>query len=254
MGVVYLAHDTKLDRLVAIKNRPAEVMDNPKGRSRFAREARVLASLNHPNIATIFEQLEQAESTGYLVLEYVPGQTLAERIAKAGLELNEVLSIALQIAEAVAVAHEQDVIHRDLKPGNIKITPEGKVKVLDFGLAKALGDKMMLICFFDMLQRPSRYCVTQLAKQAEELKQKDVTVVAVQASKIEKKDIDTWIKKNSIPFPVGMAQGDETKTRLTWGIRSLPWLILTDKEHVMRAEGFSISELGKELELITGTN
>jgi len=139
VGVVYLAHDTKLNRSVAIKSLPAEVIDNPNVRSRFAREARVLASLNHANIATIYEQLEQAESTGYLVLEYVPGQTLAERIAEARLELNEVLSIALQIAEAVAAAHEQDVIHRDLKPGNIKITPEGKVKVLDFGLAKALG-------------------------------------------------------------------------------------------------------------------
>jgi len=143
VGVVYLARDTKLDRLVAIKSLPAEVIDNPKVRSRFAREARVLASLNHPNIATIYEQLEQAEGTGYLILEYVPGQTLAERIAESRLELNEVLSIALQIAEAVAAAHEQDVIHRDLKPGNIKITPEGKVKVLDFGLAKAVGGDAM---------------------------------------------------------------------------------------------------------------
>jgi len=139
VGVVYLAHDTKLDRLVAIKSLPAEVMDNPKARSRFAREARVLASLNHPNIATIYEELEEAECVGYLILEYVPGQTLAERIAGARLKLEEVLSIALQIAEAVAAAHEHDVIHRDLKPGNIKITPEGKVKVLDFGLAKAIG-------------------------------------------------------------------------------------------------------------------
>jgi len=139
VGVVYLAHDTKLDRPVAIKSLPAEVMSNPKVRSRFSREARLLASLNHPNIATIYEELEEAEGVGYLVLEYVPGQTLAERIAKRPLKLKETLSIALQIAEAVAAAHEHDVIHRDLKPGNIKITPEGKVKVLDFGLAKAVG-------------------------------------------------------------------------------------------------------------------
>ena len=143
VGVVYLAHDTKLDRSVAIKSLPAEVMDNPKVRSRFAREARVLASLNHPNIATIYEELEEAEGVGYLVLEYVPGQTLAGRIAKGPLKLEEVLSIALQIAEAVAAAHEHDVIHRDLKPFNIKITPEGKVKVLDFGLAKAVGGEAM---------------------------------------------------------------------------------------------------------------
>ncbi|MHC4432238.1 MAG: protein kinase domain-containing protein [Planctomycetota bacterium] len=139
VGIVYLAHDTKLDREVAIKSLPPEVTANPRARSRFSREARLLASVNHPNIATIHEVLEEAEGLGYLVLEYVPGQTLAERIAGARLKPAEALSIAQQIAEAVAAAHEHDVIHRDLKPGNIKITPEGKVKVLDFGLAKALG-------------------------------------------------------------------------------------------------------------------
>jgi len=138
-GAVYLAHDTKLDRSVAIKSLPAEVISDPKARSRFAREARVLASLNHPNIAAIYEELEEAVGVGYLILEYVPGQTLAERIAKSSLELDEALAIALQIAEAVAAAHEHGIIHRDLKPGNIKITTEDKVKVLDFGLAKAVG-------------------------------------------------------------------------------------------------------------------
>ncbi len=141
-GVVYLAHDTKLDRSVAIKSLPPEVMDDPKALSRFTREARVLASLNHPNIATIYEELEEAKGVGYLVLEYVPGQTLAERIANGPLKLDEALTIALQIAEAVAAAHEHDVIHRDLKPGNIKITPEDKVKVLDFGLAKVIGSEV----------------------------------------------------------------------------------------------------------------
>jgi serine/threonine protein kinase len=143
MGVVYLAHDTKLDRQVAIKSLPVEVMENPKVRSRFSREAKVLASLNHPNIATIYEELKEEEGVGYLVLEYVPGQTLAEQIAKGPLKLQEALTIALQIAEAVATAHEHDVIHRDLKPGNIKITPEDKVKVLDFGLAKAVGGEAL---------------------------------------------------------------------------------------------------------------
>ena len=141
MGVVYLAHDTELDRPVAIKSLPAELMEHATAKARFAREARVLASLNHPNIATIYEELHEAEGVGYLVLEYVSGQTLAERIARAGLKLHEALSIAQQIAEAVAAAHEREVIHRDLKPGNIKITPEGRIKVLDFGLAKALGAK-----------------------------------------------------------------------------------------------------------------
>jgi len=138
-GVVYLAHDTKLDRSVAIKSLPAELMENPKARTRFAREARVLASLNHPNIATIYEELNVAEGFNYLVLEYVSGQTLAERISGTNLKPQEALSIAQQIAEAIAAAYEHDVIHRDLKPENIKITLEGKVKVLDFGLAKALG-------------------------------------------------------------------------------------------------------------------
>ncbi|UCC96988.1 MAG: serine/threonine-protein kinase [Phycisphaerales bacterium] len=139
VGVVYLAHDTKLDRSVAIKSLPAEAMANPKARSRFSREARVLASLNHPNIAAIYEELDEAKGMTFLVLEYVPGRTLAEQIARGPLKLDEALSICSQIAEALAAAHEHDVIHRDLKPGNIKITPEGKVKVLDFGLAKALG-------------------------------------------------------------------------------------------------------------------
>ena len=140
-GVVYLAHDTKLDRSVAIKSLPIEMIENPKALSRFTREARVLASLNHPNIATIYDELEEVNGVKYLVLEYVPGQTLAERIAKSKLKLKEILTIAQQIAEAMATAHEHGVIHRDLKPGNIKITPEGKVKVLDFGLAKALRDE-----------------------------------------------------------------------------------------------------------------
>jgi len=139
MGIVYLAHDAKLNRQVAIKSLATEILASPKARSRFSREARMLASLNHPNIATIHDELGEAEGIGYLILEYVPGQTLAERIAKGGFKLQESLSIALQIAEAVSAAHDHDVIHRDLKPGNIKITPDGKVKVLDFGLAKVVG-------------------------------------------------------------------------------------------------------------------
>jgi serine/threonine protein kinase len=139
MGVVYLARDTRLDRSVAIKSMPPRLKDDTTARTRFQREAKLLASLNHPNIAVIHEIIEQEEGASYLVLEYVPGQTLAEQIGKGPLKLAEALTIALQIAEAVAAAHEHDVIHRDLKPGNIKITPEDSVKVLDFGLAKAVG-------------------------------------------------------------------------------------------------------------------
>ncbi|MHC4440279.1 MAG: serine/threonine protein kinase, partial [Planctomycetota bacterium] len=136
MGVVYLAHDTKLDRSVAVKSIPAELQADSNAQTRFRREAKLLASLNHPNIAVIHDIVEQGESAGYLILEYVPGETLAERIAREPLKLQEALSIGSQIAEAVSAAHEKGVIHRDLKPGNIKITPDRRVKVLDFGLAK----------------------------------------------------------------------------------------------------------------------
>jgi serine/threonine protein kinase/tetratricopeptide (TPR) repeat protein len=136
MGVVYLARDTKLDRQVAIKSMPAGLLSSSKAQARFKSEAKLLASLNHPNIAVIYDIIEEQEGSSYLVLEYVPGETLAERIACEPLELEEALSISGQIAEAVSAAHKKDIIHRDLKPSNIKITPEGRVKVLDFGLAK----------------------------------------------------------------------------------------------------------------------
>jgi serine/threonine protein kinase/Flp pilus assembly protein TadD len=136
MGVVYLAHDTKLDRSVAIKSIPPKLADDSTARTRFRREAKLLASLNHPNIGAIHDIIEQDAGADYLILEYVPGQTLAQRIARKPLKLEEAFSIAQQIAEAVSAAHEKGVVHRDLKPGNIKITTEGKVKVLDFGLAK----------------------------------------------------------------------------------------------------------------------
>ena len=109
MGVVYLAHDSKLDRPVAIKSLPAELMEHPTIRTRFEREARFLASLNHPNVATIYDELQEAEGVGYLVLEYVPGQTLAERIARSRLKLQEVLSIAQQMAEGELVQLAGDV-------------------------------------------------------------------------------------------------------------------------------------------------
>jgi len=139
MGVVYLARDTKLKRSVAIKSIPSKMAGDSTTRTRFRREAELLASLNHPNIAVIYEIIEQDEGAGYLILEYVPGETLAERIAGEPLKLEQVLSIGHQIADAVSAAHEKGVVHRDLKPGNIKITPDGRVKVLDFGLAKPVG-------------------------------------------------------------------------------------------------------------------
>jgi Tol biopolymer transport system component len=136
MGEVYRAHDTKLTRDVAIKVLPANFVNDPERMSRFQREARMLAALNHPNIATIYG-LEQFDGVACLVMELVPGETLADRVKAGPLPLEEALKIAVQIAEALEAAHEKSIIHRDLKPANVKVTPDGKVKVLDFGLAKA---------------------------------------------------------------------------------------------------------------------
>jgi eukaryotic-like serine/threonine-protein kinase len=141
MGEVYQAHDAKLARDVAIKVLPEAFAHDPERLSRFQREAKMLASLNHPNIATI-HGLEQFGGRSYLVMELVSGETLADRIKREGpIPVEEALAIAKQFAEALEAAHEKSIIHRDLKPANVKVTPEGKVKVLDFGLAKAFeGD------------------------------------------------------------------------------------------------------------------
>jgi eukaryotic-like serine/threonine-protein kinase len=136
MGEVYQAKDQKLGRDVAIKVLPDEFAKDADRVARFQREAKVLASLNHPNIAVI-HGLEEFGGTNFLVLELIEGETLAESIKAGPIPVEEALKLALQIAEALGAAHEKGVIHRDLKPANIKVTPEGKVKVLDFGLAKA---------------------------------------------------------------------------------------------------------------------
>src|SRR5215210_4492033 len=135
MGEVYLARDTRLDRRVAIKFLPDAFARDPERLARFEREARVLASLNHPHIAQIYG-LEDSGPSLALVMELVEGPTLAERIADGPLPLDETLSVARQLAAALEAAHEQGIIHRDLKPANIKLRPDGTVKVLDFGLAK----------------------------------------------------------------------------------------------------------------------
>ena len=141
MGQVYRARDTKLGRDVAIKVLPDLFAEDPERLARFQREAQVLASLNHPNIASIYG-LEEVEGVRALVLELVEGPTLAERIAQGPIPLDEVLPIAKQIAEGLEAAHEKNIIHRDLKPANVKLREDGTVKVLDFGLAKALeGDE-----------------------------------------------------------------------------------------------------------------
>jgi len=139
MGEVYEARDTKLGRRVAIKVLPAAFMDDPERLARFQHEARMLAALNHPNIATI-HGLEDFFGVHFLIMELVPGKTLRERIAlEWPVPIDEALGICCQIARALEVAHAKGIIHRDLKPGNVKVTPEGQVKVLDFGLAKGIA-------------------------------------------------------------------------------------------------------------------
>ncbi len=141
MGEVWRARDQKLGREVAIKTLPEEFAQDEERLARFEREAKLLASLNHPNIATI-HGLEEDSGTRFLVLELVEGDTLADRLRRGAIPVEESLKLALQIAEALEAAHEKGVIHRDLKPANIKVTPDGKIKVLDFGLAKAFaGDR-----------------------------------------------------------------------------------------------------------------
>src|SRR5262245_39083320 len=137
MGEVYLAKDIRLDRQVAIKALPEHLSSDADRLARFQREAKILASLNHPNIAAI-HGLEEANGQQYLVLEYIEGETLDERISRGPLPFDDAIEVAVHVADALESAHEKGVIHRDLKPGNIMVTPEGTVKVLDFGLARTM--------------------------------------------------------------------------------------------------------------------
>ena len=138
MGEVYRAKDTRLDRDVAIKVLPELFSRDPERVQRFEREAKLLASLNHPNIAAIYG-FEESDGKRLLVMELVDGQTLSEYLSDGPTPIDESLRLVRQIAEALEAAHEKGIIHRDLKPGNVMIRPDGSVKVLDFGLAKALA-------------------------------------------------------------------------------------------------------------------
>ena len=142
MGEVYQAKDQKLGRDVAIKVLPEEFAKDADRVARFQREAKLLASLNHPNIAAIYG-LEESGGTNFLVLELVEGETLADQIKRGPIPVEESLKLALQIAEALEAAHEKGVIHRDLKPANIKVTPEGKVKVWTSGWRRRLPENRL---------------------------------------------------------------------------------------------------------------
>ncbi|MHC4204202.1 MAG: carboxypeptidase regulatory-like domain-containing protein [Planctomycetota bacterium] len=134
------------------------------------------------------------------------------------------------------------------RPPSLVGRPMPELKKVGIDLSPADTDgKMLLVCFFDMEQRPSRHCVMQLVKQAEKLKSKGITVVAIQASKIEQTALNQWKNKYNIPFPVGMVQSDAEKTRFSWGVRSMPWLILTDREHIVQTAGFRINDLDEKI-------
>ena len=199
-----------------------------------------------PPIRWLFDRI--SFSTKHFTIDYVP-------------------STPLHIAQIIQ-SRQYNPLYIDPQPGETygvqfgdkgiavaeKVLPSLMGKVLpaldgikvDFSPEQAKG-RMILVCFWDMEQRPSRYCIRELAKRAEELKENGVTIVAVQASKVDENALNEWVKKYDIPFPVGMVQGDEEKSRFIWGVRSLPWLILTDRKHIVRAEGFTLTELDEKL-------
>jgi eukaryotic-like serine/threonine-protein kinase len=154
MGEVYRARDTKLSRDVALKILPEAFATDSERLARFKREAQVLASLNHPNIATIYG-FEDGGAVHALVMELVEGPTLADRIGQGPLTLDEALPIARQLAEGLEAAHEQGIIHRDLKPANVKMRVDGPVKILDFGLAKALAPEGSSSSHVDITNSPT---------------------------------------------------------------------------------------------------
>src|SRR2546426_4088480 len=156
MGIVYRAHDEQLDRDVALKVLFAGMLADESARKRFRKEALALAKLNHPNIETVFEFGNQ-DDVDFLVTEYIPGITLDAKLAGGSLAETEVVRLGTQLAEGLAAAHEQGVIHRDLKPGNLRLTPDGRLKILDFGLAQ-------------LVQPPGEIDLTVSLTQAQEMR------------------------------------------------------------------------------------
>ena len=148
MGEVYKARDTRLDRTIAIKILPDTLASDPQFRERFDREARAISQLTHPHICTLYDVGEQ-QGTAYLVMEYLDGETLEQRLKKGALPLDQALKLAIEIADALSAAHRRGIVHRDLKPGNVMLTKSG-AKLLDFGLAKT-GTPSTVMANFSML-------------------------------------------------------------------------------------------------------
>ncbi|MEE9561920.1 MAG: protein kinase, partial [Thermoanaerobaculia bacterium] len=177
MGEVFLAEDTKLERKVAIKFLPAEVATDPDRLARFRREAKAIAALNHPNIVTVYS-VEEEDGHHFFAMEHVEGKTLGELIPKHGMKVDQIFEYAIPIAEALSAAHDRGITHRDLKPGNIMVTTEGRVKVLDFGLAKFhLGEKETTIeteLSTELMTGPGRVLGTMPFMSPEQLQGKPV--------------------------------------------------------------------------------
>jgi len=142
MGVVYKAEDTKLKRTVALKFLPPELMRDVEAKERFIREARAASALDHANICTIYE-INEVEGQTFIAMAYVEGENLQKKIESGPLKIDEVLNIAIRIAQGLQEAHERGIVHRDIKPANVMLTPRGQVKVMDFGLAKLSGGKQI---------------------------------------------------------------------------------------------------------------
>ena len=141
MGVVYQAHDPRLDRSVAIKLLPPDLTRDETAKQRFLQEAKAASALDHPNICTNFEVNETTDGQLYLVMAHYEGETLKERISKGPLDLNDAIDIATQVGEELARAHAAGIVHRDIKPANLMVTTDGTIKILDFGLAKLAGSE-----------------------------------------------------------------------------------------------------------------
>jgi len=187
----------------------------------------------------------QTDKDGKFTIEGVCAGSIRINVDKSG------TSFLSGSIEAVGGATNIRIVAGDRSAGSVPKQPPSLIgkplpdlSALKIELVPAdTNNKIMLICFWDMQQRPSRNCITQLAKQAEQLKEKGVTVVAVHASMVDENTLNEWVEKNNILFPIGMIQEDEEKTRFNWGVKSLPWLILTNSKHVVAAEGFGLDEL-----------